>query len=195
METPVRTMPLSRRIPKTILPRSIQSVPTDDTQTSAPPATPPPSSQPPALVNDSTPIPSSTIQWLAKDINTMINAGDPSLVVHGHANFINASASKLYIKADGVYCLQAYGTCCGVSIESTVMNGIAMSSPLQLKHGRDFCSVTCFLRKNDVISLSATPQSMSKVQYDPNQRGRVHTRQCVDTCSHSNSVCFSVSLI
>lgn len=198
METPIRSMPLSRRIPKTILPRSIQSVPTDDAQITAPPPTAPvhaPAPQPPAMVNNGAPIPSSTIQWLAKDIETIIHAGDPSLVVHGHANFINASASNLYIKADGVYCLQAYGSDCGVSIESTVMNGIAMSSPLQLKHGRDFCSVTCFLRKNDVIALSAMPQIVSKVQYDPNQRGRVHTRQCADISPPCNSICFSISLI
>jgi len=188
METPIRSMPLSRRIPKTILPRSIQTVPSDDVQITTP-AHP----LPPTMVNDSTPIPSSTIQWLAKDIDAIVHAGDPSLIVHGHANFINASASKLYIKVDGVYCIQAYGSDCSVSIESTVMNGIVMCSPLVLKHGRDFCSLTCFLRKNDVIALSAKPQTASIVRYDPNQRGRVHRQICNGT--HPSNVCFSISLI
>lgn len=197
METPIRAMPLSRRMPKTILPRSIQS---EDVPQTAQVMT----TNPDAPINNTmqeTNMPSSTIQWIVKDINRTVCAGDPCLIVNGHSNFIEARASKLFIKADGVYCIQVLGSTCDVSIDAIVMNGIVGENPVQLAAGTGFISVTCFIRKGDVLALKASPRIIKQIQtvYDPNQR--LHGHRAQDSkCDNNNNkvcnnVCFSMSLI
>jgi hypothetical protein len=200
METPIRAMPLSRRMPKTILPRSIQTnAQPDDVPQTAPATT----TYPDAYINNTVQepnMPSSTIQWMVKDINRTVYAGEACLIVNGHSNFIEARASKLYIKADGVYCIQVVGSNCDVSIDAIVMNGVVGENPVQLSAGTGFVSVTCFMRKNDVLSLKASPKIVKHVQpvYDPNQRLHGH-RVCDSKCDPNdkvcNNVCFSMSLI
>jgi hypothetical protein len=185
-------------MPKTMLPRSIQVVPSEDAQQPLPIITPNPIA--PVNMTSPSPIPSDTIQWSIKDIDRVVYAGDPSLNVNGHANFLEARASKLYIKSDGVYCVQIVGSDCSVSIESIVLNDVTRKKPLPLSVGGDFVSVTCFLRKGDVLALSANPKHQQNVVqvYDPNQRLHNHLVRNVSKCVDDkpcHDVCFSVSLL
>lgn len=186
-------MPMSRRIPKTILPRSIQSTVQEPAEVQQPVL--PPSTTPLPTVNESS-VPPSTIQWIAKNVTTTVSAGDPGLIVNGHSNFLDASASKLYIKSDGIYSMQCQGSNCKVNISSLTMNGFTNDKPVVLAEGSEFISITCFLRKGDVITMNATPMTQSQPKFDPNQRSHGHvTYQPYVSKVVTNNIYLTISLL
>jgi hypothetical protein len=202
MDIPNRNIPLTRRLPKTSLPKTIP-LPQPISESPVPSVSStventmttnvPPEIAMEVIPVPNVPLPPSTMQWNVRNIKEKVYAGDLVTVPNGTSSCLESRASKLHIKSDGVYCLQANGLNCVFVIEAMRMNGIDNETPIVLVNDKNFASVTCFLRRNDIIALSATP-IVTQPKFDPNMRIRVE--DMVRRVKQSeNSVCFSVSLI
>lgn len=182
-----RTIPM-KRLPRQLLPRPIHQManepdntPTNNTTTMFPNSVKsvlpnpipsveaPPVPIPPIASFTFDSAPNSTIVWQGSNINKNTFAGDTCLNVLGHANFVDYSSGKLQIKADGMYCLQGCATNSTINIVATKMNGLMFETPLLLSKSKQFANITCFLRKDDIVSIYCIP-IVNNESFDPNLR-------------------------
>lgn len=98
------------------------------------------------------------VSWTVK-ANKRTFAGDKAANVCGPVSDMVSITSDncIVIKSDGVYVLQVCGAKCDVCIESRRFMGVDMTTPISLVNAKNVGTITCTLKKGDVIMMWAAP--------------------------------------